>query len=171
VDNITQARLQTVYPELSHRWIQADQMLVSLGFTIRISQALRTWPEQAALWALGRDSQGNIVDRSKVVTYARAGESWHNYGLALDFVPMEDGQPIWDRTHVAYAKTIEIAESLGLVSGSRWPEPKTDFPHLQLTGNFPEDAPDENCKRIFMIGGLPAVWHEVDVALGITTDV
>ena len=169
MDNISAARLQTVYPELAHRWIQVDQILTAKGIIVRIDQALRTWQQQAELWALGRDSQGNIVDRTKVVTHARPGESYHNYGLAIDFVPMQDGQPIWDRTNPVYAKTIEVAESYGLVSGSHWPEPKTDYPHLQLTGNFPEGAPDENCRRLFMTGGLAAVWKEVDVALGITT--
>jgi peptidoglycan L-alanyl-D-glutamate endopeptidase CwlK len=170
MDAITSTRLQELYPELARRWTQADQMLESLGFTIRVDQGLRTWPQQEALWDLGRDEQGNIVELSKVVTHARPGESYHNYGLALDFVPMENGDPIWDRTHPAYAKTIEVAESMGLVSGSHWPEPKTDFPHLQLTGNFPEDAPDDNCKYLFREGGLSAVWRDVDAALWITSD-
>jgi peptidoglycan L-alanyl-D-glutamate endopeptidase CwlK len=139
-------------------------MLDALGFIIRVDQGLRTWPQQAALYAQGRTQPG------KVVTYAQPGYSWHNYALALDFVPMVSGEPIWDRTNPAYAKTIEIAESLGLVSGSRWPDPKTDFPHLQLTGRFPEAAPDDYCRYLFTEGGLAAVWREVDLSLGIAAE-
>jgi len=44
---------------------------------------MRTMEEQAALFAIGRTSPG------KVVTKARAGESFHNYGLAFDWVPLK----------------------------------------------------------------------------------
>jgi len=43
----------------------------------------RTMEEQTALYSLGRTSPG------KVVTKARAGESYHNYGLAFDWVPLK----------------------------------------------------------------------------------
>jgi hypothetical protein len=39
--------------------------------------------EQAALYSLGRSAPGRIV------TKARAGESYHNYGLAFDWVPLK----------------------------------------------------------------------------------
>ena len=160
-DAISQERLALIYPELARRMNQVEQILETLGFTIRISQALRTYAEQEAIYAQGRTSPGQIV------THARGGDSWHQYGLAVDFVPMENGQPVWDRTHPAYGKTIEIAESLGLVSGSRWPEPKTDFPHLELVGRFPEGAPDSYARYLLREGGCPAVWKEVDTELGI----
>jgi len=43
----------------------------------------RTMEEQAALYSLGRSAPGRIV------TKARAGESYHNYGLAFDWVPLK----------------------------------------------------------------------------------
>jgi len=43
----------------------------------------RTMEEQAALFAKGRTSKG------KIVTKARPGESYHNYGLAFDWVPLK----------------------------------------------------------------------------------
>ena len=43
----------------------------------------RTMEEQAALYAKGRTSKG------KIVTKARPGESYHNYGLAFDWVPLK----------------------------------------------------------------------------------
>jgi hypothetical protein len=43
----------------------------------------RTMEEQTALYSLGRSAPG------KVVTKARAGESYHNYGLAFDWVPLK----------------------------------------------------------------------------------
>lgn len=43
----------------------------------------RTMEEQAALYAIGRTSPG------KVVTKAKAGQSYHNYGLAFDWAPLK----------------------------------------------------------------------------------
>lgn len=43
----------------------------------------RTMEEQAALFAKGRTSKGRIV------TKAKPGESYHNYGLAFDWVPLK----------------------------------------------------------------------------------
>ena len=39
--------------------------------------------EQAALYKIGRSVKG------KIVTNARPGESYHNYGLAFDWVPLK----------------------------------------------------------------------------------
>ena len=44
---------------------------------------LRTMEEQAALYAKGRTVSG------KIVTKAKPGESYHNYGLAFDWVPLK----------------------------------------------------------------------------------
>ena len=43
----------------------------------------RTMEEQAALYAKGRTVSG------KIVTKAKPGESYHNYGLAFDWVPLK----------------------------------------------------------------------------------
>jgi peptidoglycan L-alanyl-D-glutamate endopeptidase CwlK len=43
----------------------------------------RTMEEQAALYAKGRTIIG------KIVTKAKPGESYHNYGLAFDWVPLK----------------------------------------------------------------------------------
>jgi len=43
----------------------------------------RSYEQQAALYSLGRSAPGRIV------TKARPGESYHNYGLAFDWVPLK----------------------------------------------------------------------------------
>lgn len=166
----SEAKLALVYPELARRARVADSMLLSLGFTMGISQGLRTWTEQAAEFAKGRNPDGTFIDpvhRAGVVTYAKPGRSWHNFGLALDFFFLNvDGAAIWDATFPGYIKAVEIFESLGVVCGARWPEPKTDPDHVQLTGDFPL-SPDAHALYIFREGGLPAIFAEVDKALGI----
>jgi len=48
------------------------------GWTVRALSGTRTYAEQAALYAQGRTAPG------KIVTNARAGQSWHNFALAID---------------------------------------------------------------------------------------
>ncbi len=50
----------------------------------RFAFTLRTFAEQNALYAQGRTTQGAKV------TNAKGGQSWHNYGLAIDIVLLQD---------------------------------------------------------------------------------
>jgi len=164
----SEARLTTVYPELARRMRTADDMMTSLGFRLEISSGLRTFAEQRMLYLKGRDLLGNIVDPTKVVTHAKAGESYHNFGLAVDyFFENIDGMAIWAPEFPGYGKMTEVAESLGLTCGVRWPEPKTDPDHIQLSNGFSANEPDANIKYILKEGGLLAVFAEMNKALGI----
>lgn len=44
----------------------------------------RSFDEQRKLYAKGRTEAG------KIVTYAKEGQSYHNYGLAFDWVPLKE---------------------------------------------------------------------------------
>lgn len=48
------------------------------GYTVRIISGTRSYAEQDRLYAQGRTAPG------RKVTNARAGASWHNFGLAVD---------------------------------------------------------------------------------------
>jgi peptidoglycan LD-endopeptidase CwlK len=50
----------------------------------RFAYTIRTFAEQTALYAKGRTAPGAKV------TNAKAGESYHNYGLAIDIVLLKD---------------------------------------------------------------------------------
>ena len=84
---------------------------------MRIVQGLRTFPEQDALYA----------QRPKV-TNAKGGQSYHNYGLAIDFCLIIDGKQVsWNSTkdsdndHVAdWEEVIRIFEAAGWKSGRAW---------------------------------------------------
>ena len=85
---------------------------------------LRTFAEQEWLYGQGRTRPGRIV------TYAKPGQSAHNYGLALDFVPLLNGKPDWRAGSDEYVRCVEIAESLGMESASKWKRFR-EWPHLQ----------------------------------------
>lgn len=145
-------RLLCICPALASLVVKMDELIPSLS--IQVTQGLRTWPEQNALYQQGRTTPGNIV------TYAAAGFSWHNYGMAVDLVPEDimPGQPDWDSTHPAWQKMIATGISLGLVSGSTWSRGEKDNPHFQLTGRFPVTPNDEVRNVYLMQGGLLGVW-------------
>lgn len=85
----------------------------------------RSLEEQERLYQQGRITPGAIV------TNAKPGQSAHNYGLALDFVPLVGGKPDWSGKHPDWEACILIAESHGLESASRWTRFR-EKPHLQM---------------------------------------
>ncbi|MCX6876393.1 MAG: M15 family metallopeptidase [Verrucomicrobia bacterium] len=94
------------------------------GINVKIITGTRTWQEQAALNAKGRTTAGPKV------TNAPAGYSWHNFGVAWDFVVFDaKGQPQWESPLME--KCGRIAESLDLEWGGHWTGFQ-DTPHIQL---------------------------------------
>lgn len=77
---------------------------------ILVTCTSRTMEEQAALYAQGRTAPGRIV------TNAKPGQSAHNYGLAIDVVPIMNGKPDWDGEHPIWQKI----GALGQLRGLQW---------------------------------------------------
>ena len=79
------------------------------------------------LYSSKRTRPGNIV------TNARGGQSFHNYGLAIDVVEISGGQALW--TNPNWNLIGEIGESHGFEWGGRWTA-FVDRPHFQMTFGF-----------------------------------
>lgn len=165
LDPISEARLQDVMPVLADKVRQMAMMLEGEGIRIRVTQALRSWSQQDALYAQGRTAPGSIV------TNCRGGHSYHNFGLAVDCVPALPQQsadeayvPDWNAQHPSWKRMEEIGESLDLDSGAEW-RTFPDAPHFQLTGRFPEGAPNDEVRQLFTDGGMQAVWNNLEEAL------
>jgi peptidoglycan L-alanyl-D-glutamate endopeptidase CwlK len=93
---------------------------------ILVTCTLRSNADQAALWAQGRTAPG------KIVTKALPGQSAHNYGLAIDVVPIVNGKPDWDGVHPIWQQI----GALGVAAGLEWAG-APDFPfhewaHFQM---------------------------------------
>lgn len=93
------------------------------GIELLVTSTLRTFEEQAKLYAMGRTAPGNKV------TNARPGESLHNFGCAVDVVPLVHGKAVWDNN--MWPLIGMLGEKLGLTWGGRWKF--KDLPHFQLT--------------------------------------
>ncbi|WJE16550.1 M15 family metallopeptidase [Halobacillus sp. ACCC02827] len=103
------------------------------GIDVVITEGHRTMERQDALYAQGRSEGGSIV------TSAKGGESYHNYGLAIDFaLRTAEGDVVWDRVRddngngePDWMEVVEEAKSLGFEWGGDWSNFK-DYPHLQM---------------------------------------
>jgi peptidoglycan L-alanyl-D-glutamate endopeptidase CwlK len=86
-DAVTLQRINKLHPKLRAEALQIyNEIVAALSgrATVRFSYTLRTFAEQQALFNQGRTTAG------KIVTNARAGQSYHNYGLAVDIVLLVD---------------------------------------------------------------------------------
>jgi len=99
------------------------------GIDVLIYCTLRDKAEQDELHKQGRTKPG------KIVTNARGGESWHNFGSAFDFVPMVGGKPQWGDSSL-YAKCGVIGESVGLEWAGRWSGKLKETAHMQYRGGL-----------------------------------
>jgi len=97
-----------------------------------ITSTYRDAESQNALYAQGRTKPGRIV------TNAKAGQSWHNWKCAIDVVPLRNGKPVWGtvgKDLELWNKVGAIGESVGLEWAGRWKRFR-EFPHFQLTGGL-----------------------------------
>lgn len=98
------------------------------GIDVLITSTLRDAESQNALYAQGRTKPGRIV------TNAKAGQSWHNHACAFDFVPIKHGKAQWNDT-ATFTRCGEIAESVGLEWAGRWKKFR-EAAHVQYTGGL-----------------------------------
>jgi peptidoglycan L-alanyl-D-glutamate endopeptidase CwlK len=86
-DQKTLERIQLLHPKLREEALTMyDEIVAALTGTAacRFAYTLRTFAEQDGLFAQGRTKPGAIV------TKAKGGQSYHNYGLAIDIVLLVD---------------------------------------------------------------------------------
>ncbi|NMH28440.1 M15 family metallopeptidase [Flavobacterium silvaticum] len=102
---------------------------------LRITQGLRTLEQQRKLYAIGRTIAG------KKVTNAKAGQSIHNYGFAVDICLIVDGkEAIWDigkdfdDDKIAdWMECVKIFKQYGWLWGGDWKTNK-DYSHFEKSG-------------------------------------
>lgn len=104
------------------------------GVPIVITQGLRTIAEQNGLYAQGRTKPGAIV------TNARGGYSYHNFGVAIDFaLLLPNGGVSWDTKRdgdgdgiADWDEVVAQAKRIGWDWGGDW-RSFTDLPHFEMT--------------------------------------
>lgn len=108
-DAVSIQRAELLHPKVKEDFINfindAEQ---ALDTTFRIAQGLRTFLEQQALYDQGRTKPG------KIVTKAKAGQSYHNYGLAVDLVNLNGITVNWNYD---MSKLVPYADKYGIKWG------------------------------------------------------
>jgi len=105
-------------------WL-ADWRAQAAGYNTVIACTLRTFAEQQVCWNQGRTTPGAVV------TYARPGQSAHQYGLAIDVYPLWQGKLVTDESDPIWQELGNFAEARGIqwygAPGSEFHE----MPHFQ----------------------------------------
>lgn len=127
IDNESVKRLQSVNRILAGRVNRfADELL----FDIRITQSYRTPDEQRAYYAQGRMglravnslrktaglSAITLDENSETITENAPYHTWHEYGLAVDVVPI-DQTTDFNEAHPVWMKMVTIARQCKLLDG------------------------------------------------------
>lgn len=99
------------------------------GIDVILTSTYRDHESQNALFAIGRTKPG------KRVTNARGGESFHNWRVAFDFVPIVNGKAMWEDLSL-FRKCGEIAESVGMEWAGRWKGKFRESAHCQFTNGL-----------------------------------
>lgn len=128
------------------------------GISLVVRQGVRSNAEQDQLYAKGRTAPGSIV------TGVPGGESWHNYGLAVDFgiAQPPNGVPSVAPKLAEWSTVGAIGQSLGLIWGG-------SFSDLADPGHF-EYHPGITIQQA-KGGARPSVSSEEYLPVGGTTSV
>lgn len=147
-------RLSKVHPVLAIRGHSMINLCAHNGIAVLITQGLRTWKMQDKLYAKGRTEAP--IGRRHIVSQAKGGQSFHNFGLAFDIVVLDDvGRADWDTNNPAWKQAGEIGKSVGLEWGGDWTRFK-DFPHFQYVGGLTT----ADCRKLYP-SGLKTIWDKV----------
>jgi peptidoglycan L-alanyl-D-glutamate endopeptidase CwlK len=112
-----------LHPEFRARVAEVQARLDALSLPFAVFEAWRSPERQADLYAQGRTKPGLIV------TYAPEWSSFHQFGLAVDFVLRLDGHWSWDDKppHDAWWRLMQEAGNAAGLTGLGFEQP-----HLQL---------------------------------------
>ena len=81
---------------------------------------------------------GRTIPDTKIRTYAKGGESYHNYGLAGDLTAMyPDGKTV--NEHPDNSGLAAMAKARGFGWGGDWAGRKYDPPHFERTFGYTPD--------------------------------
>jgi len=118
LDDRSRKTVETLDPRIQKQAVDFYTQAKNAAMPVQIVSGMRSFEQQQALYDKGRTKPGTIV------TNAKAGSSWHNYGLAFDFVPAEGyNSKNWDKLGA-------IGKRNGLEWGGDWTSFK-DRPHFQ----------------------------------------
>jgi len=139
-DKISIDRISLLHPKLRNLVLSSlveAESIIDQNLAIRVVQGLRTFQEQQDIYDQGRVKPG------KVVTNAKPGTSFHNYGLAIDICflfKQSDGTYKYDDekswlTGPNHKKVVDLLKSKGFTWGGDF-KTITDKPHFEMSFGY-----------------------------------
>lgn len=126
-EEISREKIATLHKDFRAHALAWYEARLCAGAHVLVYEGIRSHDRQDQLYAIGRTAPG------RVVTNARGGQSWHNYGMAIDWVPLKPAEKAdnmfeadWNN-EAAYKAGNEAAIDHSMRSLS-W-----EAPHLEFT--------------------------------------
>ena len=132
-DARNKAAIESLHPIVQKKANALMADLEKAKIEILITEGFRSLEKQSQYYAIGRTTKLG----SPKVTSAKAGYSFHNYGLAFDFVPVKPDKSIDYKDKTTYKKVADLAKQYGFVWGGDWKI--KDLPHLEYTQGHDEE--------------------------------
>lgn len=126
---INSRKLEDLLPQVRTRVEAFLKAAEEAGIDLLVTSTYRDNASQDALYAQGRTAPGRIV------TNAKAGQSFHNHRCAVDVVPVRNGKPVWDTKDPVWQTVGRLGKAAGLEWAGDWKRFK-EFPHFQYTGGL-----------------------------------
>lgn len=126
---INSRSLDDLAPPVKERVEKFLNSAKAAGIDLLITSTYRDNVSQDELYAQGRTTPG------KIVTNAKAGQSWHNYKCAVDVVPIVAGKARWDAKDEVWQQVGALGKAAGLEWAGDWKRFK-EYPHFQYTGGL-----------------------------------
>jgi hypothetical protein len=121
------ADLRALHPYFRDRIMELIRVCKASGIELAIVESYRTPAKQAEYFAMGRK-----------YTSSPGGKSRHQYGLAVDVVPIVDSRAVWNDRRL-WRKIGQAGERLGLRWGGRW-RVTYDPGHFEWSGGLSRRA-------------------------------
>ena len=137
IEQISLTRLNLLHPKIRQAALSAYSDAVKatpVNIHPYIDQTLRPFDESDRLYELGRtipNTDGKSAEKpmGNIVSNSQAGQSYHNYGLALDFSIYDSGKVEWVVDH-NWMIVVNCYKAYGFTWGGDWGGFK-DNPHLE----------------------------------------
>jgi len=117
------------------------------GIDVLVYCTYRSSKEQNELYAVGRTVKGLNPTKAKpmgaTVTAAKAGQSFHEYRVAIDCVALYNGKALWNgdlpstpQDDKLYEKMASLAKPYGIEWSGNWTGEFKEKAHFQYTGGL-----------------------------------
>lgn len=139
MDKITLDRIELIHPKIKFEVVELYKEICNAlknDVICRFTHTFRSIDEQNALYKKGRSIKGQIV------TNAKGGQSYHNYGLAIDICLIVNGKATWERGQdfdkdgqPDFMEVVGLFKKYGWSWGGDFRTFK-DFPHFEKTFGY-----------------------------------